>query len=236
MRRFADTMTWAEGGGFAIDAAVDQRMGFIRRTYGHLLAELLGVAVVTSITMSVPALLSLATSLLWSSFILYVGVFLGLSLLTRSMLAGEKPIGTQYLAAGLWVTALGFLCAPLVAWVGESQGFGPVWSAFLLTSFTFGGLTAYVLLTKKDFSFLGGALTMVTVAVVGFLIIGSLFGFTGGAFMTLFIVILLGGWVLYDTSQVLHRRHVNQYVAASVELLVDFVLMFINILSLLSRD
>ena len=236
MRRFAETMTWAEDRGFAIDAAVGERMGFIRRTYSHLLAELFGVALVTAITISIPSLLSLAEGLMWSSYIVYLAVFIGLSLLTRSMLAGDKPIGTQYTAAGLWVVALGFLCAPLVNWVAGSQGFGPVWSAFVLTACVFTGLTAYVFFTKKDFSFLGGALSMITLGVIGFILMGSLFGFTGGSFMTLFIVILFGGWILYDTSQVLHRRHTNQYVSASVELLIDFVLMFIHILSLLSRD
>jgi FtsH-binding integral membrane protein len=43
----------------------------------------------------------------------------------------------------------------------------------------------------------------------------------------------------HDTSQILHRRAVNQYVAASVDLLVDFVLMFLYVLMILlnsSRD
>jgi hypothetical protein len=46
-------------------------------------------------------------------------------------------------------------------------------------------------------------------------------------------VVVLGGWVLYETSNVLHHRRVDQYVAASVDLLVNFVLMFMHIAMLL---
>ena len=237
MRRFADSMTWAqEGGGFAINAAVGERMGFIRKTYSHLLVELLGVGAVTALTINTPSLMSLANSLFGSGIWLFFGVFMGLSWITRAMLAGEKPIGTQYFAAGLWVVMLGFLCAPLVAMVAETRGWDPVLQAFVLTSVIFTGLTAYVFFTKKDFSFMGGALNVVGWGIVGFLIIGSLWGYNFGSWMSLLIAILFGGWILYDTSQILHHRHVKQYVSASVDLLTDFVFLFINILSLFSRD
>jgi FtsH-binding integral membrane protein len=51
-------------------------------------------------------------------------------------------------------------------------------------------------------------------------------------------VVLLSGWVLYDTSQIIHRRRIGEHVAASVDLLVDFVYLFIHIVMLLlsSRD
>ncbi len=50
MRKFAEAISWAKEGGFAIDAAVDERMAFIRRTYTTLLIQLIGVVLATSLS------------------------------------------------------------------------------------------------------------------------------------------------------------------------------------------
>ena len=106
--------------------------------------------------------------------------------------------------------------------------------AFILTACVFIGLTAYVLMTKKDFSALGAALGIGTMLVIGLILTASFFGGIGGTWITIVCVVLMAGWVLYDTSNVLHHHKTNQAVAASVNLLVDFVLMFLNILMLLT--
>lgn len=107
-----------------------------------------------------------------------------------------------------------------------------------MTAAIFGGLTAYVLMARRDFSFMGGALSIVTSVVFFGSIVYWFFGGAGGVGYSIVWVVLLGGWVLYDTSNILHRRHVGDHVAASVDLLVDFVYMFIHIAMILlgSRD
>ena len=58
MRRFADSMQWTEeGGGFAIHAALNERLGFLRRTYAHLLIEICLVGAVSSFVLKTPYLL-----------------------------------------------------------------------------------------------------------------------------------------------------------------------------------
>ena len=49
MRRFSQAMAWPEEGGFAIDAALDERMAFVRKTYSTLFIQLIGVALATSL-------------------------------------------------------------------------------------------------------------------------------------------------------------------------------------------
>ena len=238
MRRFANQMTWAEdSGGFAIHAAVNERMGFIRKTYAHLTGELLGVFLMAWMALTVPALRSIAEAL-WTNILLYVVGFFGVAFVSKKLMQGNRALSTQYFGAGLWVFFLGLLVAPL-ALIAEAR-FGSLavlGEAFILTSCVFGGLTAYVFMSKKDFSFIGGALSMITMIVFGISIIGV---FMGGmpSIWSLVWVVLLGGWVLYDTSNILHHRRVDQYVAASVDLLVDFIFMFIHIAMLLmgSRD
>jgi FtsH-binding integral membrane protein len=239
MRRFADSMTWAEDrGGFAISAALDARMAFVRKTYAHLLGELTGVAAIVAVGIRVQALQDVGFALM-SRWYLYLIAFFGVSFLARAMLQGKRSMGVQYAAAALWVTFLGLLVTPLAVIAQKLTGsYAVLGEAGVLTGCAFAGITAYVFYTKKDFSFIGGALWMMTWVLFGIGMLAWIFGGLGGSgtaslLYSCAMVLLLGGWVLYDTSKVLHRRHVSQYVAASVDLLVDFVYMFIYILSIL---
>ena len=240
MRRFADSMSWeTDQGGFAINAALNERLGFIRKTYLHLGAELMAVAGVTALCLQVPAMQKLAMLLMGNFIIIYIAAFFGVALVSRKLMEGSKSIAVQYAGAGLWVFFLGLLITPL-AMVAHARfgSYAVLGEALIMTGCVFGGLTAYVFFTKKDFSFMGGALAVISWTMVGIALISFLFGgFGGSPIWSIAWVILLGGWVLYDTSNVLHHRRVDQYVAASVDLLVDFVYMFIHILSLLmNRD
>ena len=239
MRRFADSMSWeTEQGGFAINAALNERLGFIRKTYLHLGVELMAVAGVTALCLQIPAMQKLSIALL-SNFIIYIAAFFGVALISRKLMEGSKSVAVQYAGAGLWVFFLGLLITPLAMIADAKFGsYAVLGEAFIMTACVFGGLTAYVFVTKKDFSFMRGALVVISWTLVGFALISFLFGgFGGSPIWSILWVVLLGGWVLYDTSNVLHHRRVDQYVAASVDLLVDFVYMFIHIASLLmNRD
>ena len=235
MSRYADTMPLVQDRGFAIDAAVDERLGFIRRTYLHLVGELALAGCIAAFVLSTPALLEGVAMPLAGRPILYLLSIFGVSLISRKLLEGNRSIGVQYAGAGLWVLFLGILVAPF-AWRAAqiTGGYGDVWQALTLTACVFTGLTAYVFITKKDFNFLGGALWVLTMCAFGVGMI--LWIFKPGMdtmWLSIVFVVLLAGWVLYDTSKVLHHRHVRQHVAASVDLLVDFVYLFLHILLLL---
>jgi len=239
MRRFADSMTWAKDSGFAIDAAVNERVTFIRRTYLHLVGELGGVALATTVVLQSPVLQRLAVGLM-GNIILYLAAFFGLSLLTRKLLEGRKSLAVQYTGAALWVFFLGLLVAPLAMMAQARFGsYAVLGEGLLLTGCVFGGLTAYTFFTKKDFSYLGGFISIASFALIGVAVISFfLGGFAASPIYSILWIALLSLWVLYDTSKLLHRRHVDEYVAASVDLLLDFVYMFIHIVFLLmgSRD
>lgn len=236
MRRFADSMAWGEDRGFAIGAAVDARMAFVRRTYAHLFAELAAVALLVYVAIQTPALQDLASGLM-GSFWIYLAVVFGISLVTRRMLEGRTSLAIQYVAAGIWVFFLGLLVTPLAVFVQKTTGsYALLGQAAVLTGCVFGGITAYVFTTKKDFSFLRGALSALSMLGIGIAIVSYFLGGFGAGMSLVYSVgwaILLSGWVLYDTSKVLHRRAVDQHVAASVDLLVDFVYLFIYIARIL---
>ena len=235
MRRFSEQMGWAaDRGGFAIDAAVDERLVFLRKTYGWLTAQILAVGAITALLVQNEDLLFRITQLLFGNILIYLAVLVGVSFGTRKMLEGTKSLGVQTAGAAIWVVFLAAISAPL-CYVAKVQtgSFLIVGQAFILTVCIFGALTTYVLTTRKDFSFLRGALFIGTFGMLAIVLMMSFMGFGGQTWIPFVYVALLGGWTLYDTSQILHRRPVNQYVAASVDLLVDFVLMFLYVLMIL---
>ena len=243
MRRFAEQMGWAaDRGGFAIDAAVDERLGFLKKTYTHLTVQILAVGALTWTFIQNDELIAKFAGFFSGGsmgMIIYLACFFGLSLVTRKMMAGGKPLSIQYLAAGMWVVFLSILVSPLCYIAAEiTGGYGIITEAFILTLCVFGSLTAYALTTKKDFSFLRGAIWIGSVSLIGVAFLLMFMGGSGGIWYSILWVVLLAAWTLYDTSQILHHRATDQYVAASVDLLLDFVYMFMHLLMILlnSRD
>lgn len=113
-----------------------------------------------------------------------------------------------------------------------------VLTALGATGLIFVGLSTYVLTTKKDFSFMGGFLMvgmlgLLAVIVIGLFVNLSAFqmAISGG------VVLLMGGFILYETSSIIHGGQTN-YILATVSLYVSLYNIFINLLYLLgiNRD
>ena len=230
MRKFAEASSWAKEGGFAIDAAVDERMAFIRRTYTTLLIQLIGVVLATSLSIKTGLAMTLGLGGLFIGFIGVIFIMPRLIVPTAS-----RPV--QTLGAALLVSFYGLLLSPLVMVAPE----GVLIQAGVLTGCVFGGLTAYVFMTKKDFNFLGGMLSaalwiLIGVGLISFLFGG--FGNTAGLFYSGFAVLLFSGFVLYDTSNIMRRYPTNAHIAASIALLINVVNIFWYIAMILmgSRD
>jgi modulator of FtsH protease len=126
----------------------------------------------------------------------------------------------------------------LLAYAYVSAGLGAIFmQAAILTVMVFGGLTAYVHITKKDFSYLGGFLFMSLFLLIGMGIVGIfvrssmlhlIYSAAGVGIFSLFI--------LYDTSRIIHRAKEDEAVFAAWMLFLDIINLFLFILSLLSRD
>ena len=137
-------------------------------------------------------------------------------------------------------TALtGVIISPLIGFV---LAYNPasLWQAGLLTVGIFGGLTAYVFVSKRDFSFMRGMLTtglivVVLAVVLNVFIVGSgalSFGISCAA------LLLFSGFVLYDTSNIIRHYPTNEYIAGALALYLDAFNIFLALLRLLnsSRD
>jgi modulator of FtsH protease len=106
------------------------------------------------------------------------------------------------------------------------------------TALVFFSLSGYVLTTRKDFSFMGGFLMtgLVVLVLVAFaLMLGSFFGLNVPAAqlaLSAGIVLLMSGFILFDTSRIIHGGETN-YLMATVSLYLNIYNLFTSLLHLL---
>jgi FtsH-binding integral membrane protein len=105
--------------------------------------------------------------------------------------------------------------------------------AGILTLVVFGGLSAVVFISKKDFSFLGQILFVLMFVALGLIIVSFFTPMNLGVWFSAAIIALACGYILYDTSNVLHHYPTNAHVAASLELFADVALLFYYIIRLM---
>ena len=110
--------------------------------------------------------------------------------------------------------------------------------AGLITGLLFAGLTATAFMTRKDFSFLGGILTVGGFVALGAIICSIIFGFTLGLLFAAIMVFFAGGAILYTTSNLIHHYRTDQHVAAALALFASVMLLFFYVLRVVmgSRD
>ena len=155
--------------------------------------------------------------------------------------------GLLFLTNKLRNSAMGVVCVfALTGFMGMTLGpilnayleFLPngaelIMTAFGATGVIFVGLSAYALVSRKDFSFMGGFL-MVGILVAFMAGLGALFLDMPGlslAVSSLF-VLLMAGLILYETSNIIHGGETN-YIMATVTLFVAIFNLFTSLLHLL---
>jgi len=220
----------------AMNASVDARGAFIMKTYAHLVAAVLAfVAIETVIFAFGIDQIFLGTiysavpdgRIVWGVvLVLFIG-----SGYAAQMLANQDSPALAYAGLGLEVVSWSVVFIwPLSIAVNYMPGvLGP---AALTTVIVFGGLTAVVFLTRKDFSFLRGILGVGALVALAVIVCSLLFGFQLGIFFMGAMVLLASGYVLFYTSNVLHHYRTDQYVAASLALFSSLALLFWYILQL----
>jgi FtsH-binding integral membrane protein len=221
----------------AILAEESARAAFIRRTYAHLFgAILLFVAFEAAIFTLVPeaTLRGVMGSLFGTRFggLAVLLGFMGISWLANSWATSDASREMQYAGLGLYVIAEGLIFVPLL-YIANQVAPMAIPAAGVLTLVMFGGLTALVFITGSDLTSWGKYLWMAGLAAVGVAICAMLFNFQLGVWFSGAMVALAAGYILYDTSNVLHRYRVDQHVAASLALFASVALLFWYILRLM---
>jgi FtsH-binding integral membrane protein len=226
----------------ADQAPVSERADFIRKTYLHLAAAILAFVAIEAVLLQMPGLDQLLASLFssrWGWLVVLAG-FMGVSHLANAWASSSTSVGTQYLGLGLYVVAEAVIFVPLLYMAEKFGGADLIPTAGMLTLLIFAGLTAIVYFSGADFSFMRGALTIAGFVALGLILCSAIFGFQLGIVFVAAMIGLASGYILYDTSNVLHHYRIGQHVAAALALFASVALLFWYIVQLLmslsSRD
>jgi FtsH-binding integral membrane protein len=243
---FQANTPYARFGSVAIDAPVDARRSFIRQTYIHLAAAIYGFVALEWLFFSVGMdqwfLQVLGnTPMAW---LLVLGGFFVVSLIADRWASSDTSPAMQYAGLFLYVLAEAVIFVPLLALAKAQtihiQGVGDVnviAAAGVTTLIIFGGLTAFTLLTRKDFSFLRGFLSLTMIAALALIVVSIVFGLHLGIWFVWAMIVAACGYILYHTSNVLHHYRTDQHVAASLALFASVALLFWYVLQIfMSRD
>jgi FtsH-binding integral membrane protein len=220
---------------------VSDRVTFLRKTYAHLGAALIAFAAVTAGLMRFAPDFSYGFSR-WAlqgrwSWMLVLLLFMVVGVIAERLAMSQTSRGLQYAGLGVAVLAQGLLLQPML-WIVFSMFPGAdalriLSEAALITIVIFAGLTLTVFLTKKDFSFMRGALTIGGFAALGVIIGSMVFGFQLGAIFSGMMIVLMAGYILYQTSLVMSYFPPQGYVAASLMLFSTVATLFWYVLRLL---
>ena len=219
-------------------AGASERSAFIQRTYLHLAAAI-GVLVLLEVALFtlVPkeAMVNLVRSVSPMMWLVVLGIFIGVNWLANYWAVNGASPALQYAGLGLYTFCEALLLFPMlfVAVVYVDPNI-PI-SAAIITLLCFGGLTGFMFVTKADLTSWGRYLCLAGFAAMGVIVVGMFTGFSLGIWFSGAMIALACGYILYDTSNVIHNYRTDQHVAASLALLSSVVLLFWYVLRILMQ-
>ncbi len=213
------------------------RAAFLRKVYAMLTVGV-GVSIGTGVVLALQAAADpthIVRTMMQGSgmWMLFLG-YLALSFMVGAVV---RVRGINIFAYLFFTAFTGFFISPLLLYaVAQANGaLSIIWQALGLTVFAFGSLSAYVLISGKDFSFMKGFVWTGFWILVGFMVMGiwiDSWAYHMG--ITAAGLLVFVGFVLYDTSEIMHRYGPEDWVAGAFSLFIDFINMFIRILMLLA--
>ncbi|MCB5227397.1 Bax inhibitor-1/YccA family protein [Alishewanella sp. 16-MA] len=130
--------------------------------------------------------------------------------------------------------AMGASLGPMLSmYAGLANGPALIMQALAGTALIFFSLSAYVLTTRKDFSFMGGFL-MIGLIVVLVAALANIFLAIPALSLTIsaVVILIMSGLILFDTSRIINGGETN-YIRATVSLYLNVFNIFVHLLSLL---
>ena len=205
-----------------IDSTASDSLKVLRNTYMLLSMTLLFSALTAGLTVAyaVPGPGSILT---------LVGYF-GLLFATTKLRNSAWGILSVFALTGF----MGYSLGPILShYLHLPGGATIVMTAMGMTGLIFLGLSAYVLVSKRDFSFMGGFL-MAGMIVVLVASLGAIFFQIPALSLTIsaVIVLLMSGMILFETSNIINGGETN-YIMATVNLYVTLFNLFVSLLQLL---
>ncbi len=213
---------------------------FYRKTYAHVAGGVLVFILFEYLLMQsetiIEFMLSMTEGYKW---LLMLGGFMFATNYAEGMALRTSDKNRQYLAYGIYIFFEALIFVPMIYMAAYYMESGPeiLNQAAIVTLALFTGLSATVLMTKTDFSFLKTGLTIGFFIAIGLIVAGTLFGFNLGLWFSVGMCLLAGGSILYQTSNLVNKYGVEDYIPAALGLFASLMLLFWYILRIfMSRD
>ena len=230
--------------GAVATVGVDERVAFLRRVYGTLGLAILGYVATAYIFINFFAKQAFQFTR-WAfagqfNWIMLMVAFMAIGYGAEKLARSESSSRTQYVGLALGVIIQALIVTPLL-FIAAFYVKDPyvIHKAGVLTILIFAGLTGTVFITRKDFTFMRGALMVGAFASLGLIVSSWLFGFQLGTLFVGAMVVMMAGFVLYQTSLVMKSFGPTQHVSAALMLFGTLATMFFYVLQLfmsLDRD
>lgn len=155
--------------------------------------------------------------------------FYGLFFLTAKLRNSTWGIVSTFALTGF----MGYTLGPIIGMFAGAGAMPVVANALGLTAFVFFGLSAYALISRKDFSFLAGFLTAGFFVLIGAMLIGFFMNIPGLQLaISAGFVLFSSAAILYETGNIIHGGERN-YVMATIGLYVSIYNLFLSLLNIL---
>lgn len=203
--------------------AVEQKevSGVLRNTYGLLALTLAfsGLVAYASQQLRLPYLGPIVTLL----------GFYGLFFLTVKLRNSGWGLVSTFALTGF----MGYTLGPILnMYLGMANGASVISSAFFMTALVFFGLSAYVLTTRKDMSFLSGFISAGFFVLLGAVLVSLFFQISGLQLaISAGFVLFSSAMILFQTSAIIHGGERN-YIMATISLYVSIYNLFISLLQI----
>jgi len=221
------------------DLSEIDRVSFYKKTYSHVAGGVLFFVLFEYLFLQSDAIVNFALSMLQGyRWLLMLGGFMLITNYAEGVALKSADKNKQYLAYGIYIIAEAFIFVPLIYIALMNVNGGELLNqAAIVTLSLFTGLSAVVFLTKKDFSFLRTGLTIGFFIAIGLIVAGMLFGFDLGLWFSVGMCLLAGGAILYQTSNLVNKYGVEDYIPAAIGLFASLMLLFWYVLRIfMSRD
>jgi len=215
----------------AVEASAQARLAFIRRTYTHLAGAIAAFVLLEVIFFNTGIAEKVWGVVANVNWLIFLGAFMLVAFIATRFAHSDASPSAQYFGLSLYVVAEALIFIPLLyaaTHLCNDPGLLP--SAVITTLLVFTGLTMAVFITGRDFSFLGTILTTLAFLGLGLIVCGAIFGLSLGTWFSFGMAAVAAGFILYDTSNVLHHYRTDQHVAASLSLFASIALLFWYIL------
>lgn len=207
--------TQAQGAGVSINKV-------LKNTY-----MLLGMTLAFSaLTATIATMVGISSMM---SLVLMVVGF-GLLFVVQKTADSSKGLFWVFMFTGVMGASLGNM---LNHYLTMPNGPALIMQALGTTAIIFFALSAYVLTTRKDFSFMGGFLMAGMIAVIVAMIANIFLQIPlMQVVISSVVVLIMSGFILFDTSRIINGGETN-YIRATVSMYLSLFNIFVHLLSIL---